>query len=138
MAPTTRSSSAKKTSQPPPNDADAFWLFYLRQHSHPLTRAVHYCGTVAALLIAAGLLPSPFDHLGGGGAERGAKAFASRAAGTLLVGYFPSWLSHFLVEGNRPATWVAPLRSLRGDLRMLGCFLTGGLSRELRRAGVEN
>ena len=107
-------------------DDGEFWRFYLRQHSHPLTRTVHYCGTVAAILVAVGLLPSP---LGGG---------VGRVLGTLLVGYGPSWLSHFFVERNRPATWAAPLRSLKSDLKMLGCFLTGRLSEELRAAGVND
>lgn len=117
---------------------DEFWHFYLRQHSHPLTRAVHYTGTVGAILVAIGIVPDPLAGvLGRGGKSGGSNstaAAASRAAATLLVGYGPSWLSHFLVERNRPATWEAPVRSLLSDLRMLGCFLTGRLSRELRAA----
>ena len=122
MAPATR--SQKK-------NTDDFWAFYLRQHSHPLTRAVHYCGTVAAILVAVGLLPSPL-----GGIEIGSSFGLGRVLGTLLVGYGPSWVSHFFVERNRPATWKAPLRSLRSDFRMLGCFLIGRLPGELRAAGV--
>ena len=134
MAPATRSKS--RTSRPPPStkddDGETFWRFYLRQHSHPLTRAVHYCGTAGAFLVATGLLPSPVSAFGG------SDVIANRILGTLLVGYGPSWLSHFFVERNRPATWEAPLRSLKSDLRMLGCFLTGRLPEELRAAGVSS
>lgn len=120
------------------DDDDSFWRFYLRQHSHPLTRAVHYAGTVGAILVATGLAPSPLSGLfGSNSGDSGAAFAASRAAGTLFVGYGPSWLSHFFVERNRPATWQAPLRSLLSDLRMLGCFLTGRLATELRAAGVK-
>jgi len=148
----------KPLPRPSKKEEDEFFKFYLRQHSHPLTRAVHYAGTVGAILVATGLAKNPLDGVGGGGgatsdfivsAERifpscgffrplkaAAVSILRRVAGSLLIGYGPSWLSHFFVEKNRPATWEAPLLSLRSDLRMLWCFLAGSLRDELRAAGV--
>ena len=147
--PTTR---AKAKADSTNSNDNQFWHFYLRQHSHPLTRAVHYLGTVGAILVAAGLVSSPLTGVfstgkgngKGGGSSRGSSGgngatavLVERILGTLLVGYGPSWLSHFLVERNRPATWEAPVRSLRSDLKMLCFFCTGRLGAELRAAGVK-
>ncbi|MGN6499202.1 MAG: Mpo1-like protein [Tsuneonella sp.] len=98
-----------------------FWPFYLREHSRPRTRALHYVGTslvvaVAAFAIAAGrywwLLAMP------------------------VAGYFFAWV-HFAIEKNRPATFTYPLWSLAADFRMWWLWLTGRLGKELRAAGVD-
>lgn len=100
---------------------DAFWLLYLREHASPRTRAIHVTGTVLAfLLLAVGLVTLDWRLL----------------VATPVVGYGLAWLSHLLIEHNRPATFSHPLWSLRGDLRMAWLMLTGGLGPELRRAGV--
>jgi hypothetical protein len=104
------------------NNFDDFWLFYLREHSRPETRALHYAGTFLVLLIAA----------------------AALATGTwwLLVllpvaGYGFAWTAHMKVERNRPATFTHPLWSFAADFRMFFLWLTGRLKPELRRAGVD-
>ncbi len=99
----------------------AFWPFYLSQHAHPLTRALHLAGTAAALvLLAAAALWGRWD-------------LAGLAVG---VGYGAAWAGHRLFEHNRPATFRHPLLSLRGDMHMLALFLVGRLGQELRRLGI--
>ena len=99
----------------------SFWPFYLREHSKPRTRALHYAGTslVVAILLFAIL--------------------AGRWWLLLLVpfaGYGFAWVAHFRVERNRPATFTYPLWSLAADFKMWWLWLTGRIDAELDKAGV--
>lgn len=99
----------------------AFWPYYLREHSLPRTRALHYVGTTLVVLLAiALLLTRHWPWL----------------PALLLPGYFFAWIGHFMVEKNRPATFTYPLWSLAADFRMWWLWLTGRLAPELERAGV--
>ena len=100
-----------------------FWHFYLREHSKPATRALHYVGT--SLVVAIGL----FAILTG----RWAWLLAIP-----LAGYGFAWIAHFRVERNRPATFTYPLWSLAGDFRMWALWAMGKLGPELERAGVRD
>jgi hypothetical protein len=95
-----------------------FWSYYLREHGHPGSRALHYLGSVCGLAsLAAAVLVSPWFLLVG-----------------LVVGYGPAWIGHFVVEKNKPATFGHPFWSLISDYRMFGLALVGRLRPELKRA----
>jgi hypothetical protein len=103
------------------HDFDGFWLHYLREHSRPQTRALHYLGT--SLVVALALAALTFGRLW-----------------LLLLlpvaGYAFAWAAHFMVEKNRPATFTHPWWSLISDFRMWALWLSGRLGPELDRAGV--
>lgn len=93
-----------------------FWPFYLREHGKPETRALHYVGSIASVIVMIW-------------------AIATQAWWWLLAvpifGYGPAWIGHFFLEKNKPASFQAPLWSLISDYRMCGLFLTGRLKDEL-------
>lgn len=106
---------------PPFRSFDEFWPFYLSQHRHPGSRALHVIGTALAL----GCL---------------VLGFVAPWCWVLapLVGYGFAWAGHFLLEKNRPATFGHPLWSLRGDFKLLRLTLVGRLSGELARLDAES
>lgn len=96
-----------------------FWPYYLGEHSKPATRLWHIAGTSAAgIMLLSGI----------------ASTSVSLVVSALVVGYLPAWVSHFAIEGNRPATFRYPLWSLVSDFRMAGLWFTGGLGGELAKA----
>lgn len=109
-----------QTNQPIESYAD-FWPYYLREHSKPETRAIHYAGTGVAIASLIALVVT---------------GNAWFALGAVVGGYAFAWIGHFFIEKNRPATFTYPLWSLISDFRMAWRWATGRLEPELVRAGV--
>jgi hypothetical protein len=89
-----------------------FWPFYLGEHSDPWTRRIHVFGTVAGILFFWAAIVAGHIEL---------------AILGPVLGYALAWLSHALVEKNRPATFKYPLWSFVSDFRMLYLVLSGKL-----------
>ena len=87
-----------------------FWPYYLREHSLPVTRWLHFLGTSCAVSLAA------TSALTGN---------VTLVPAALVSGYGFAWVSHFTLEKNRPATFKYPLWSLFSDFRMAGLMLVG-------------
>jgi hypothetical protein len=93
-----------------------FWQRYMRAHSRPLTRTLHYAGSLlalAALVLAALTLDGRW------------------LIAAPILGYGFAWTAHVAVEGNRPETFGHPFWSLASDYRMLFLWLTGRLAPHL-------
>ena len=98
----------------------AFFPFYLREHSEPACRHLHYIGTALTLVAyGAAILVSPWWLLA-----------------APLAGYGFAWFAHFRFEKNRPATFKYPLWSLASDYCMFFLWLSGRLGPHLAAAGV--
>jgi len=97
-----------------------FWPRYLLAHKHPATRACHVAGTVAgtALFAVAAATRKPW-----------------LAAAALVAGYGPAWISHALVERNKPETFRAPLSSLAADYLMAWHVLRGTIGEQYAALG---
>ena len=97
-----------------------FWPRYLRAHSRPATRGVHYAATLLGCISSATAVIrlEPAFLLG------------IPLAYALAIG------AHRLFERNRSLVRVNPLWGAVADLRMFWLAMTGGLGRELRKHGV--
>jgi hypothetical protein len=97
---------------------EEFWPFYLSQHSKSSTRAWHFVGTsfvFVFILLTVVTLNFWFLLL------------------APVVAYAFAWISHFFIEGNKPATFGHPVWSLRADFRMYRLILFGQLQKEIEK-----
>jgi hypothetical protein len=95
-----------------------FWPFYVGEHRTSGCRWLHFFGTSCTLAsFAAFLITMRWEFL----------------PLAVVSGYAPSWIGHFFIEGNRPATWRYPLWSLIADFRMYGKMWLGRMDEELAR-----
>jgi len=103
-----------------PQTFEQFWPIYVRGHSRPATRLIHFVGTTAALgLLVAAIVVLDVWWLW---------------ALVPVTGYGFAWFSHAFTEHNKPLTFGRPWWSLRADLRMWRLMLFGGMRVEVERA----
>ncbi len=98
---------------------EEFWPFYVREHSHPTNRTLHFIGSTLGLVCLMVLLGTGvlwFFPLG------------------LVIGYGFAWVGHFFIERNKPASFKYPLWSFRADWKMWALILIGRMEPEVRRA----
>lgn len=97
---------------------DEFWPHYVRAHTDPRNRLLHAVGTASALAAVSA------------GVSTGNLLLIAAAP---VLGYGPAWIGHFVLEGNRPATFQHPFYSLRADFKMLWLMLQGAMAREVEK-----
>lgn len=100
-----------------------FFSFYLHEHSHPRNRLMHAAGTLLGICTIA--VPIAIGH-------------PWYALLWPLVAYGFAWIGHFVIEGNRPATFEHPVWSFMGDFHMLGLMLTGRLRARLEKQAQQS
>ncbi len=95
-----------------------FWDFYVREHSKPLTRSLHFVGTSLGLILLGWFI------------WRGTWYYFPLS---LFCGYGFAWVAHFAVEKNRPASFKYPFWSFISDYKMMWYMATGRMGREVER-----
>ena len=96
-----------------------FWLYYVAEHSHPVTRLLHLIGSLSAITYVVAFIAFGRWYL-----------FPL----ALIPGYGMAWIGHFFVEKNRPATFKYPLWSFISDWKMIAMMLTGRMNEEVEKA----
>ena len=92
---------------------EAFYPFYLMQHSNKTNRILHIIGTTIVIALTITAVYHNIPKL------------------LILVpvaGYGFAWIGHFFFEKNKPATFQYPLWSLRSDFKMYFEILSGKIS----------
>jgi hypothetical protein len=100
-----------------------FWPFYLREHSKPQTRGLHYVGSITSVVVLLwAVVTQNWWWL----------------LAVPVAGYSFAWFAHFFIEKNKPATFKAPFWSLISDYRMCGLWLSGRLGNELMKYQIRS
>lgn len=89
---------------------EEFYQFYLTEHSKTGTRVFHFIGILLVFFVIGYVIYS--------GKERFLWYIP-------IFGYGFAWLSHALIEKNKPATFKYPLWSLISDFRLFFELLIG-------------
>lgn len=100
-----------------------FWDYYVAEHSQPLTRFLHFVGTLLGLILLVWIF------------RTGSWIYLPLC---FVCGYAFAWFAHFFVEHNKPATFKYPLWSFVSDYKMVFYMLTGRMNREVERVRAKN
>ena len=100
---------------------EKFWPHYVREHSHPINRVLHFIGSSLGLVWLVAVFVS---------------ANWWYAPVSFVIGYGFAWFGHFFIERNKPATFKYPLWSLRADWKMWGLMLLGRMKPEINRVAA--
>jgi hypothetical protein len=95
-----------------------FWPYYVREHSNPRTRQMHFVGNtnLIAWLLVALIRRSP-----------------ALAALGVISSYALAWIGHFFMEKNVPATFKYPILSAFGDILMYVKMWRGQMDADVTR-----
>lgn len=94
----------------------SFYPYYLREHSDPTNRVLHFIGTGLVITsLIAGLITMKWYFF----------------ALIPVLGYGFAWVGHFFIEKNKPATFKYPLYSLGSDFVMFWHILTGQIQKKI-------
>jgi hypothetical protein len=109
----------------PSKDADfeQFWKFYLRVHSRPLTRQLHYIAiSIVFVGLAASILLGDHGIIG---------------VICIVIAAGIAGATHVFVEKTHPAAFANPLLALLSGFLMYFLWLGGRLKIELKKVGVD-
>lgn len=95
-----------------------FWPFYVREHSLPACRALHFIGSTLVLGVIAAAVAVNWWLL----------------LAAPVVGYGFAWIGHFAIEKNKPASFKYPLWSFIADWKMWAMMLVGRMGSEVQKA----
>ena len=87
-----------------------FYPYYLSEHGDRLNRRLHFTGLLTAFLVLAVALIT----------KKWVLLFLLP-----VFGYGLSWIGHYFIEKNKPATFKYPLYSIMGDFVMFKDILLG-------------
>lgn len=90
-----------------------FYPFYLSEHRHPISRRLHFVGSLGVIgCVAMAVATGDWLWL----------------PAAVVCGYAFAWVGHFAFEKNRPATFRHPIYSLMGDWAMFADICRGKIS----------
>lgn len=95
-----------------------FWPYYVREHSRPLTRKMHFIGNTNLFFWLTLWLVRRRHKL---------------LVVALISSYALAWIGHFFIERNRPATFKYPIMSAVCDLWMYVKMWRGTMDAEVAR-----
>ena len=97
------------------NTFTEFWPFYVNEHSKPLTRKLHFIGTMSILPLFIGAI-----------------IYNSWLFTAIpIVAYGFAWVGHYFIEKNKPATFTYPMWSLIADFKMFFLICTNKMDAEI-------